>query len=102
MKSDIEIWSGDEDREDLWTQDPERAALLAYLDVVALWHEQVTEGVYRGVPAMHTLPAGQPNRSAKRECATSRSRPARFTRDDSAGQWVVPREVRSRWLASAA
>ena len=98
MQAQQEIWEVDEQRAALWQSDPHRAAMLAYLDVVALWHEQVEQGMYWGIPALHRLPTDS---YPVAERSTQRSRPARYTRDDSAGQWLVPGEVRERWLAAA-
>ena len=102
MSTATEIWACDDDRQQLWADDPGRAAFLAYLEVVALWHEQVVDGVYWGIPALHRLPSRPQPVSNSYECSTMRSRPPCYTRDSSAGQFEVPSEVRERWLAAAA
>ncbi len=97
MDHKSDIFDVDADRANLWLTDPERAAKLAYLDIVGLWHDQVEAGMYGGVPAVHRLPVLVADDGA----STQRSRPAQYTRDTSAGQWVVPGEIRRRWLAVA-
>lgn len=102
MNTNEQIWDCDDERLERWGDEPERAAMLAYLEVVALWHEQVEAGIYRGIPALHRLPA--PAKSGdilEAEPSTLRSRPPRYTPDDSAGHWIVPPEVQERWLVAA-
>lgn len=98
-----EIWSCTEDRERLWQTDPARAARLAYLEVLAAWYEQVEGGSYRGVPAVHKLPA-------RAEAAASvspepqnvvRLRPPQYTPDASAREYCVPVEIRRRFETAA-
>ena len=102
MMAQREIWECDGERTELWASDSSRAAMLAYLEVLALWHEQVTAGIYWGVPALHRLPTrDSKNNLLEFEPSTLRSRPARYNRDESAGSYTVPAEVRSRWLAVA-
>ena len=100
-----DIWNIDSERQALWSENPRRAAMLAYLEVVALWHDQVEQGIYWGVPALHRL--AKPEQAATREVlafepSTLRSRPHRYSRDESASEYVVPVEIRERWLRAAA
>ena len=95
------IWNCEDERNELWSSDPRRAAFLTYLEVVAHWHQQVEEGTCQGVPAMHRLPSSPECSSDSFDLCTQRSRPVRYTRDSSAGQWTVPNEVRERWLDAA-
>lgn len=103
MTTHNEIWNIDEDRGDLWESNSSRAALLAYLEVVALWHDQVEAGIYWGIPALHRLPQQKPRPSnvLEFEPSTQRSRPIRYTRDSSAGEFVVPVEIMQKWAAAA-
>lgn len=99
MSQQLEIWACDKEREDLWGAEPTRAAMLAYLEVVSLWHEQVEAGTYRGIPALHRVP--ESSKLIEFEPSTQRSRPVRYQRDDSAGHWRVPDEVKQRFLVAA-
>lgn len=96
-----EIWDCDAQRLEVWEENPARAAMLAYLEVVSLWHEQVERGVYLGVPALHRLPAPAADRHGVAEPSTLRSRPSRYMPDQSAGHYVVPGQIRQRFLAAA-
>lgn len=98
------IWDIDTDRSRLWSEDPKRAAMLAYLEVIALWHEQVEDGIYWGIPALHRVANAEDQETREVlafEPSTMRSRPAQYTPDESASEYVVPVEVRERWQAAA-
>ena len=100
MNTQRDIWECDDERTALWAADPGRAAMLAYLEVIAVWHEQVEAGIYWGVPALHRLPSTETS-VLRAEPSTMRSRPSRYVRDDSAGHYVVPGQVRRLWQAAA-
>lgn len=97
MSDAREVWHCDDDREDLWETDPERAARLAYVEMVGLWDKQVEQGEYRGVPNFNAPKYDASIVELRGEDRTTPSTPRRVTPDSSAGMWMVPGRVRERW-----
>ena len=100
MQTHQEIWNCDAERAQLWTEDPQRAAMLAYLEVLSLWHEQVECGVYLGIPAMHRLP-DDATRELRQESQTTPSGVVNPMAKTPAMGHVVPLAVHRVWLAAA-
>ena len=97
-----EIWEIGEGREQLWKNHPARAARLAYLQVVALWHRQVEEGAYHGIPNLCGERYCWGERDEPDEAAaTLPSRPVDFRRDESAGAWLIPGRIRRVYEGAA-
>lgn len=72
----------------LWDTDPERAAKLAFMEVMCEWHGQAERGEFDGVPAFDLYPL---EKTAPRRA---------IVRDTGAGVHAVPEAVRRIWAAS--
>lgn len=98
-----QIWDTDAQQQDLWQQDPARAARMAYLELMLLWHDQVEQGDFKGIPALEAalvafpvVPSGQAH--GNDQCTVrSEPNPVRHAPDADAGVFAVPRELRARW-----
>lgn len=96
-----EIWTIGEGRKTLWENAPERAARMAYLQVLAMWHRQVEEGLYTGIPYLFDDRFRWGDDEEEDETPTMPSRPGRVERDESAGMWLVPGKIRTIYEAAA-
>ena len=100
MRIDQDIWTCDDEREQLWQTDPGRAARLAFIDTMGLWDEQVQDGEFGGVPCFHTTVTKMDD-ARLGDAQTQPSGVREVTPDSNAGVWVVPGRIRDRWAKAA-
>ncbi len=71
----------------LWDTDPERAAKMAFMEIMCEWHAQAERGEFDGVPAFELYP---------QDLEKTAFRPV-IVRDTGAGIYAVPDAVRRMW-----